>query len=60
MNQESELRGAREKDVEERPRGRGQDAPAIPCPLDTTLQLRICAITGPHAEWLAGGVLTQC
>ena len=27
---------------------------------DTTLELRNCAITGPHAEWLAGGVLAQC
>jgi Ran GTPase-activating protein (RanGAP) involved in mRNA processing and transport len=26
----------------------------------TTLELRSCAITGPHAEWLAGGVLAQC
>jgi hypothetical protein len=26
----------------------------------TTLDLRRCAITGPHAEWLAGGVLAQC
>jgi Ran GTPase-activating protein (RanGAP) involved in mRNA processing and transport len=26
----------------------------------TTLELRRCAITGPHAEWLAGGVLAQC
>ena len=26
----------------------------------TTLELRNCAITGPHAEWLAGGVLAQC
>ena len=30
-----------------------------PCSI-TTLELRSCAITGPHAEWLAGGVLTQC
>jgi len=26
----------------------------------TTLELRSCAMTGPHAEWLAGGVLAQC
>jgi hypothetical protein len=26
----------------------------------TTLELRSCAITGPHGEWLAGGVLAQC
>ncbi len=26
----------------------------------TTLELRGCYITGPHAEWLAGGVLAQC
>ena len=29
----------------------------------TTLELRRCAntaITGPHSEWLAGGVLAQC
>ena len=26
----------------------------------TKLELRGCAITGPHAEWLAGGVLAQC
>jgi hypothetical protein len=26
----------------------------------TTLELRSCAITGPHAEWLVGGVLAQC
>jgi hypothetical protein len=26
----------------------------------TTLELRRCAITGAHAEWLAGGVLAQC
>jgi hypothetical protein len=26
----------------------------------TTLELRSCAIAGPHAEWLAGGVLAQC
>jgi Ran GTPase-activating protein (RanGAP) involved in mRNA processing and transport len=26
----------------------------------TTLELRGCAITGTHAEWLAGGVLAQC
>jgi hypothetical protein len=26
----------------------------------TTLELRGCAMTGPHAEWLAGGVLAQC
>ncbi len=32
---------------------------AIRCS-DTTLELRNCAITGPHAEWLAGGVLAQC
>ncbi len=25
-----------------------------------TLELLGCAITGPHAEWLAGGVLAQC
>ena len=25
-----------------------------------TLELGCCAITGPHAEWLAGGVLVQC
>ena len=28
--------------------------------LITTLELRSFAITGPHAEWLAGGVLAQC
>ena len=26
----------------------------------TTLELRSCDITEPHAEWLPGGVLTQC
>ena len=26
----------------------------------TTLELRSCGMTGPHAEWLAGGVLAQC
>jgi hypothetical protein len=26
----------------------------------TTLELGCCAMTGPHAEWLAGGVLAQC
>lgn len=26
----------------------------------TTLELRSCAITGPHAELLAGGLLAQC
>jgi hypothetical protein len=26
----------------------------------TTLELRSCEIAGPHAEWLAGGVLAQC
>jgi hypothetical protein len=26
----------------------------------TTLDLSSCAMTGPHAEWLAGGVLAQC
>jgi hypothetical protein len=26
----------------------------------TTLELRSCGVTGPHAEWLAGGVLAQC
>jgi hypothetical protein len=26
----------------------------------TTLELRGCAMTGPHAGWLAGGVLAQC
>ncbi len=26
----------------------------------TRLQLHSCAITGPHAVWLAGGVLAQC
>ena len=26
----------------------------------TTLELGLCSITGPHAEWLAGGVLAQC
>jgi hypothetical protein len=26
----------------------------------TTLELRYCAITGPHSEWIAGGVLVQC
>jgi hypothetical protein len=26
----------------------------------TTLELDSCAIIGPHAEWLAGGVLVQC
>jgi Ran GTPase-activating protein (RanGAP) involved in mRNA processing and transport len=28
--------------------------------LITTLELSSIAITGPHAEWLAGGVLAQC
>jgi hypothetical protein len=28
--------------------------------LELTLELHSCAITGPHAEWLAGGVLAQC
>jgi hypothetical protein len=32
---------------------------ASPCRI-TTLKLSSCAITGPHAEWLAGGVLAQC
>jgi hypothetical protein len=26
----------------------------------TSLDLAYCAMTGPHAEWLAGGVLEQC
>jgi hypothetical protein len=26
----------------------------------TTLELHSCVITGPHADWLAGGVLVQC
>ena len=28
--------------------------------LITTLELCSCAMTGPHVEWLAGGVLAQC